>query len=519
MKQFKIIFTIAWIIVTTVSSILFAFEISSLNVWSICTPNFTTKSLNCSNRGITSISENTFNSYWTFLTLDLSSNNISLLNDNVFNWLNLLTELNINSNTILYISSGAFFGLDSLRSLFLADNDIPIISSGVFSSLPLLVHLNLNANNIMQIYPDSFSGLGSLYTLELSYNLLSSLGSNLFLHNGNLDNLTLNNNSIYNMSNSTLNWLNELSSINLDQNCARPVKIISYNGASDTITQYNCWVIYNVLSVWYNSILSNNASYSIVGGTYVGYYPISFHPNISNIIHTSTKMKYNESPDASKDNYFDFDSCSVLYDGYTELSQNSTPYNSILFWPQLFKTWNSNGLDGLVSIIRFGNPTGSLELSKSATVTMPAPWKSSGDLVNIYYSNVPTVYWLETNPWTLQQGNVVIQEIWGKPYAIFETSHASRFAIANWISIWGDFLYQYQHISGENTVPVYILNPWTYKLKMSLNNQTSNSQYLRKIPSYNSFFAMLRWTQKTIEPQQSEELIELNMKVFKDIEL
>gem|GEM_PF-5060747 len=42
-------------------------------------------------------------------------------------------------------------------------------------------------------------------------------------------------------------------------------------------------------------------------------------------------MKYNESPDASKDNYFDFDSCSVLYDGYTELSQNSTPYNSILF--------------------------------------------------------------------------------------------------------------------------------------------------------------------------------------------
>ncbi len=102
------------------------------------------KKLNLASNEITSIDDETFDTFVQLETLDLSYNKLTIIKSNWFKRLENLKELNLDSNGITNIDDDAFDRLIKLETLYLDSNKLTTIISNWFKCLENLKELDLD---------------------------------------------------------------------------------------------------------------------------------------------------------------------------------------------------------------------------------------------------------------------------------------------------------------------------------------------------------------------------------------
>ena len=141
--------------------------------------------LDLSNRQITSIKVDTFNSSPQLFGLYLSNNLLGfyckeiwcpILPKGVFKPLINLRELTLNSNYLtpsLLANGWSFEGLNNLKRLNLKDNNLTELNKDFFNQMPNLFYVNLANNNLINLPDNIFQKLNYLHFVNLHDNMLS----------------------------------------------------------------------------------------------------------------------------------------------------------------------------------------------------------------------------------------------------------------------------------------------------------------------------------------------------------
>ncbi|XP_066106765.1 leucine-rich repeat-containing protein 37A-like [Saccopteryx bilineata] len=114
----------------------------------------------------------------TFTTLDLRENAITSLSENSWESFHHIEKLILSGNEITELRENSFKGLLSLKYLDLSCNKIRFIEKNTFESLPFLQHLNLSCNSLENLSLGTFEawhGMQFLYKIILDQNPLTTI--------------------------------------------------------------------------------------------------------------------------------------------------------------------------------------------------------------------------------------------------------------------------------------------------------------------------------------------------------
>lgn len=145
------------------------------------------------------------------------------MNENTFYGLNSLRKLFLFNNDILNIQARTFDGLTNLEELDLSGNSLQSFSGDVFgtssSTLPTkLRKLFLKRNNLLVIQPHTFDKIINLDYLSFAFNSIVRLDENLFLPLTKLKKLHMNHNNIEELSATLFNTTRQLQELYIDHN-------------------------------------------------------------------------------------------------------------------------------------------------------------------------------------------------------------------------------------------------------------------------------------------------------------
>lgn len=178
--------------------------------------------LDLSNNDISTIETNAFQDLQYLQIFDLSGNNIKDLPESTFYGLNSLRKLYLFNNDILNIQARTF-NLQNLEELDLSGNSLQSFSGDVFgSTVPTsprkLRKLFLRRNNLLVIQPRTFNQIINLDYLSLSFNSIVRFDENLFLPLTKLKKLHINHNKIEELPASMFNTTRQLQELFIDHN-------------------------------------------------------------------------------------------------------------------------------------------------------------------------------------------------------------------------------------------------------------------------------------------------------------
>ena len=176
------------------------------------------RTLDLSDRGITSLEMRDFAGLDSLSELNLEDNQLHSLPEGIFTGLNGLTRLWLTNNSLSELRTDVFSGLTALRSLRLGRNELLELPSGVFYGLEELTGLNLDRNYLSSLPMDVFSGLAELRSLRLDGNDLTDLPAGVFADLKVLQQLLLGDNSLTGLRADMFSGLVSLRELNIGEN-------------------------------------------------------------------------------------------------------------------------------------------------------------------------------------------------------------------------------------------------------------------------------------------------------------
>ena len=242
--------------------------------------------------------------------VDLVLNQIEVIKENSFSHLSKCEELNLWSNKIHTIEVGAWYGLVSLKTLFLSRNEIKVLKKDSFSHLSVCETLRVLNNKIHTIESGAWNGLVSLKTLFLNSNEIKVLKKDSFNYLSACEHLDFTYNKIHTIESETWNGLSSLRELDLRGN---QFEVIRENSFSH-------------LSVCETLDLSDNKIHTIESGAWYGLISLK-HLRLDN----------NEIKELKKDSFSHLSACKALG-----------------LWRNKIRTIESEALNGLGSLTYLG---------------------------------------------------------------------------------------------------------------------------------------------------------------------
>jgi Leucine-rich repeat (LRR) protein len=380
--------------------------LTTLPVWVFSSLN-SLQELDIYQNQLTSLSVWVFSGLNSLGHLQLGWNKITTLPVWVFSGLNNLQQLYLYDNLLTTLPVWVFNGLNSLEGLYMGSNLLNL-SIWVFNGLSSLRRLFIEDNKMTNIPVWVFSWLNSLQELYLSNNYFTSFPSWLFDGLIDLSILHIGSNPITNITQSLFDPLTSLYNLEMNDICIPDPITITLAFLSTTTNNNGCARITGTTAATYESNLYNR-SYSLNGSFMEWWIPLSFNA-WQNTIRSNTRMGFSSIWDLH-----------VEYPANTVITTNWLAYTGILLPPRSLSTGFAKNISNVKSFIKFWSPTQSITFSQPVTVYMPTPNINIGENVEIYSSNNAENRTFHTTE--------IVGDFNGSPFVIFDTTHATYFAI------------------------------------------------------------------------------------------
>ena len=179
------------------------------------------KYLSLEQSSIVIVGVNVWHDVSRLIDLSFYINSMQVLKNKSFEHQSALQTLNLAYNRISSVETEAFYGLVSLRKLFLNNNFITFkntTASEVWRDLSLLEELYLQQNKIGVLQSKFFKDLISLQKLDISQNNIMLVNADTFYKLENLTDLDISENSISVIEAGAFNGLRSLIELNIVQN-------------------------------------------------------------------------------------------------------------------------------------------------------------------------------------------------------------------------------------------------------------------------------------------------------------
>ena len=138
----------------------------------------------------------------------------------------------VSRQKITSLKTGDFFGLSSLKVLWLSHNSLTSLPEGIFDGLSSVEQIDLLYNNINSIPSNMFERLTSLKHLDLQGNRLTSISKEWFDDLSSLESLSFKGNSLTELPMNVFGRLTSLKSLNLVSNSLTSLSVDVFEGLS-----------------------------------------------------------------------------------------------------------------------------------------------------------------------------------------------------------------------------------------------------------------------------------------------
>lgn len=444
--------------------------------------------------------------------LDLSLNLITNIESWDFYWLSKLTKLDLWANNITTLKQSDFSLLPKLTTLNLAWNPLISIESWTFESIPFLSSLSIfNTCTTLQF---NFSFTNNYCSDGVSTDQTTCENKFICTDGVSTNQTACESNFVCTDGSTIFSWLTNQTACENAWTCSDGVSTdmtTCENGgtcddgvSTDQTTCEGAWYMWNPSfrigwymrttatrqNAWYTRKTNNiqastdNNLCSVINSTtpddfitalldrsystggwllnlgssyYVWDYPISFNAWVTNQILVNTIMVDTNGGTVE-----------IQYEQWTAITSNGHAFSGVLQEPILFNAGAAKLLKDVVSVVKFWWDTNKrLDFSKPVTVRLPAPGKTVGDSVKIYYSQ-----WLSS--WTFHTNATVINIGWN-PYVEFTTTHATYFSIGD-----NTWLFTIDNDTATTTSQNVMLNmsaPWAQYMRFSNTSGSNQSPW------------------------------------------